>query len=341
LNCLNSGLDSVSLLTQYQREELHSYIRESWSQLWIDSGRQPLVCLPPVSGKRYRGTADAVFQNIQILESNKPELVLILSGDHIYEMDYRELIRRHMETEADLTIATVEHPLREASHFGVVEVDETFRVTGFQEKPAEPRPMPSKPSMALVSMGVYVFKTDVLTRTLHDHCGGSLASDFGHHIIPSLIPSVRTYAYDFRHEETDSPCYWRDIGTLDSFYESNMDLVRSRAQSNSNHRIVHSVVSPGCHIEGSASVEHSVLMPGVTIGKNAWVRRAIVEDGVHIPDFARVGFDLEHDRQRYMVTNAGVVVVTITRRQFESPIVMRTTKPNTKRSKEYGNQPTY
>src|SRR4029079_1666051 len=103
----------------------------------------------------------------------------------------------------------------EAPHFGVIEVDETLRVTGFQEKPAKPRPMPSKPSMSLVSMGVYVFKTGVLTRTLHDHCGGSVASDFGHHIMPSLIPSARTYAYDFRDEKTDSPCYWRDIGTLD------------------------------------------------------------------------------------------------------------------------------
>jgi glucose-1-phosphate adenylyltransferase len=227
-NCLNSGLKSVSILTQYKHEELHSYIRGGWGELWNGSEqREPLLCLPPVSGKRYRGTADAVFQNLPVLEANPPEFVLILSGDHIYEMDYRELLSRHMETSADLTIATVAHPVSDSSHFGVVEVDDDFRVIGFEEKPAEPRPLRSKPTMALVSMGVYVFKTDVLMRALHSQCGNGIAADFGHHVIPSLIGSRRTYAYDFRDEETDSPCYWRDIGTLDSFYQSNMDFVHS------------------------------------------------------------------------------------------------------------------
>ena len=171
-NCLNSKVSRVALLTQYRHDELHSYIRNFWSEVWSArrQGADPLICLPPTSGKRYRGTADAVFQNVSIIESGRGENVLILSGDHVYRMDYRELLARHVETNADVTIATVEHPLKDAAHFGVVEVEEDFRVTGFEEKPAAPLGMPLRPHMALISMGVYVFKRDVLVRSLVEHC---------------------------------------------------------------------------------------------------------------------------------------------------------------------------
>jgi glucose-1-phosphate adenylyltransferase len=145
-NCLNSKLAQVALLTQYRHDELHRYIRERWSGFWNDPGRsdQHLICLPPASGKRYRGTADAVFQNLPMIDWNEPEHVIVLSGDHVYEMDYRRLLAQHMETNADVTIATIEHPVNEATHFGVVEVDEDFRVIGFEEKPEKPRAMPSR-----------------------------------------------------------------------------------------------------------------------------------------------------------------------------------------------------
>ena len=162
--------------------------------------RRPLTFLPPTSGKRYRGTADAVFQNSELLESDDAEFVLILSGDHIYHMDYRGFLRQHIETDADLTIATVEHPVSDASHFGVVEVDRNFNVTGFEEKPASPRPLPSRTSMALVSMGIYVFKKKMLLESLRHFYEIDQGDDFGHDIIPSLIHTGRTYAYDFRDE---------------------------------------------------------------------------------------------------------------------------------------------
>lgn len=342
-NCLHSGLRRVSLVTQYRHEELHRYIREGWSDLWSNSeqpDRSPLTLLPPTSGKRYRGTADAVFQNSEILESDGTEFVLILSGDHIYHMDYRNLLRQHVETKADLTVATVEHPIGDASHFGVVEVDEKFAVTGFQEKPANPRHLPFKPSMSLVNMGVYVFKKDVLVQSLRRFCETGHGFDFGHNIIPSLIPSGRTYAYDFRDETRDCPRYWRDIGTLDGYYAASMDLVKldppfdpyanhiAPAQPTrhptSNRRpekelsqgpqdhcnVTRSVLSPCVHLGRGVKVADSVLMPGVRIGDGAQLRRTIVEEGVHIPAGFQAGFDLNDDRHHHTVTETGLVVVS-------------------------------
>jgi glucose-1-phosphate adenylyltransferase len=336
-NCLHSGLSRVSILTQYKHEELHRYIRQGWRDLWGTAwpDRAPLVCLPPVSGKRYRGTADAVFQNAELLNDDS-EFVLILSGDHIYHMDYRDLLGKHIEANADLTIATVEHPLRDASSFGVVEVDETFRVTGFEEKPANPRPLPSDPSMSLVSMGVYVFKKTVLRGALDAICDSGRGLDFGHDVIPVLIRSARTYAYDFRDEAQGGPRYWRDIGTIDAYYEASMDLVqadlfdpslsdncpllptrhpttsRLRARIQSKSRVVQSVISPSVRIEAGAQIEESVLLPGVRIGEGARVRRAIVEEGVELPAGFHVGFDLDRDREQHKVTESGVVVISET-----------------------------
>ncbi len=342
-NCLYSGLSRVSLLTQYRHDELHRYVREGWSELWNNGqDRSSLVCLPPASGKRYRGTADAVFRNIELLEAESAEFVLILSGDHIYQMDYRELVRHHAENNADLTIATVEHPLKEASDFGVVEVDGGLKVTGFAEKPARPLPLPSRPSMALVSMGVYAFKRKILLEVLRDECDTGRGYDFGRDIIPLLIRSGRTYAYDFRDEIHDSPRYWRDIGTVDAYYQANMDLVRPdapfdpyandgwpseptrhpdgsaleemrpRAHSRRGWKVSTSVVSPGVHIDEDAMVEDSVLMPGVRIGKGARLRRTIVDEGVHIPARFHSGFDMDHDRMHHTVTSEGIVVVSQT-----------------------------
>jgi glucose-1-phosphate adenylyltransferase len=344
-NCLHSGLGRVSLATQYRHEELHRYIRDGWSDLWNNTGqpdRRPLTFLPPTSGKRYRGTADAVFQNSELLESDDAEFVLILSGDHIYHMHYRGFLRQHIETDADLTIATVEHPVRDASHFGVVEVDRNFKVTGFEEKPASPRPLPSRPSMALVSTGIYVFKKKVLLQSLRHFCQTRKGYDFGHDIIPSLIQTGRTYAYDFRDEVGDSPRYWRDIGTLDGYYASSMDLVQPDAPFDPyandgwpsqptrhptfNRRaegklsrstdihcdVTRSVLSPCVQLEQDVTVADSVLMPGVRIGKGARLRRTIVEEGVHIPAGFQVGFDLDLDRNHHTVTEAGVVVVSRT-----------------------------
>ena len=298
-NCLRSGLSRVWLLTQYKYEVLHRYIREGWSELWNRQilYREPLLCLPPVCGRRYRGTADAIFQNINLVHSGS-DFILVLSGDHIYEMDYRDLISQHIETKAELTIAAVEYPVRQARRFGVLKVDGNFKVTGFEEKPRIPCPLASNPSMSLVSMGVYVFNKPTLLNALDLLCGSGHGFDFGHHIIPALFGSVRTYAYDFRDKTQNAPCYWRDIGTIDSYYLASMELLQGKSpvligqghpQIDARARVVQSVISPGVEVEPNATVYDSILMPGVRVGAGAQLRRVIVEEGVHVPPGLRAG----------------------------------------------------
>ena len=337
-NCVNSGLKGVSLLTQYKHEEIQSYIRQSWSSIWSGFTQEPLQCLPPSGAHSYRGTADAVFQNIGEVQRRGPKFVLILSADHVYQMDYRKLLSYHSETNADLTIATVEHPLKSAKNFGVVEIDSDSKVIAFQEKPSNPRPLPSSPGEALVNMGVYVFKRELLIQALNECCNTGKGSDFAQHLIPSLIGSAHVRAFHFRDEENGIPSYWRDIGTIDSYYESSMELQRPgarfdpyqnrlwpsfpspryrnssdiRARLLTNCRVRRSILSPGVHIGDGAVIDSSVLMAGVWIGKGAQIRRAIIDEGVYIPDGAQIGFDRESDRQRYLVTDTGVVVVSET-----------------------------
>jgi len=341
LNCLRSGLSRVSILTQYKYEELHRYIRKGWSNLSkrTTACQEPLLCVPPLPGKRYRGTADAIFQNVNLVPSGS-DFVLVLSGDHIYQMDYRDLICHHIATNAELTIAAVEYPLREASGFGVIEIDETFRITGFEEKPPIPCPLASNPSMALVSMGVYVFNKPTLFGALDLFCGSGNGFDFGHDIIPALIRSLRTYAYDFRDKTQNAPCYWRDIGTIDAYYSASMELLQAaspfdpyskwawtsrpiRHPSIRNRvpvrhtspridvgaQVGRSVLSPGVEVEENATVYDSILMPGVRVSKGAQLRRVIVEEGVHIPVGFCAGFDLEQDRIHQIVSEKGVVVI--------------------------------
>jgi glucose-1-phosphate adenylyltransferase len=340
-NCLHSGLSRVSLVTQYKYEELHRYIREDWSDLWnhTTAFRVPLLCLPPMSGKRYRGTADAIFQNVNFVHSGS-DFVLVLSGDHIYHMDYRDLIRQHIEANAELTLSAVEYPVREAGAFGVIQVDGNFRVTGFEEKPRIPCPLASNPSMALVSMGVYVFNKPTLLGVLDLFCGSGNGFDFGHDIIPALIRSSRTYAYDFRDKTQNAPCYWRDIGTIDAYYAASMELLQagspfdpysnwawtsqpirhpsiknrvpvrqSRPRIDARAQVGGSVLSPGVEVEENATVYDSILMPGVRVGKGAQLRRVIVEEDVHVPAGFCAGFDIDQDRIRQIATEKGVLVI--------------------------------
>ena len=311
-NRLNSGLSRACLLTQYKHEDLQSYIERSWNELWTEITREPLACLPPSRGKRYRGTADAVFQNIGAFQNDGPEFVLILSGDHVYHMDYRWLLRSHAETDADLTIATVEHRLTDAAHFGVVEVDTESRVIGFQEKPPIPRAIPSRPAAALISMGVYAFKTEVLAQALVDKCDKQEGFDFGRHIIPSLIGSAHVRAYDFRNDVTDSPGYWRDIGTLDSYYETSMDLVRpekpfdpyanddwpsypARYQSSPHGGSLDGCASPGLHpqhlmarLPTNRPVTRSILSPSVRTEEGCLIESSVLMEDVWVGKDARI-----------------------------------------------------
>ena len=353
-NCLNSGLTNVSLLTQYRHQELQSYIQQSWIGLWSEISREPLECVPPRGAGRYRGTADAVFQNVDKLQRPGSEVVVILSADQVYHMDYRQLLSYHSRTNADLTIGTVERPLDAAKNFGVVEVDSSYKVVGFEEKPLIPRPSPSSPDRALVNMGVYVFRREILMQVLSEKCGKDSEFDFGYHLIPSLVASAHVRAYDFRDRVKDVPGYWRDIGTIDAYHEANMELVRPGAQFDpfansqwpsypssryrnssdvrsrlrSSCRVRRSILSPGVHIEDGGSVESSVLMERVIVNKNAHIRNAIVEEGVCIPAGTRIGFDLDNDSQRHFVTDAGIVVVS------QTPVFKRRATVNVTRHME-------
>ncbi len=343
-NCLNSGLRSVCLLTQYKHEDLHRYVCEGWDALWNDfrSDRgEYLLCLPPASGKRYRGTADAVLQNIELIRRERPEFVLILSGDHIYHMDYRELVAAHARSSAGLTIAAIEQPLEEARRFGVLEADAHGNIIGFQEKPAIPHTVPGDPKKALVSMGVYVFNTAVLLRALTENAAQLDSNyDFGKHVIPSLIGALPVHAHEFR-DSTGAPGYWRDIGTIESYYDASMDLTANnppfdpysndswptrtigprglhpcRPSSRVRGQVLSSVISAGVRVPADAAVDSSVLMRGVSIGNGSRVCRAIIEEGVEIPSGFEIGYDRSEDLRRYVVTANGITVVTS--QSFES-----------------------
>jgi len=343
-NCLNSGLTRVYVLTQHESESVGAYLRKGWS----GPNREFVIACLPAVGKRYAGTADAVLQNLFLLEQHLYEFVLILSADHIYRMDYRDLLRFHIASRAEATIATVDQPMEFSNQVGVLDVDDSNRVVGFEEKPLHPRHNPKNPAMISANMGIYVFNREVLLAALK--AGGRII-DFAHDIIPSLIGSSEVRAY--RHEDRlkKMPLYWRDIGTPGAYYASSMDLLASdppidpynsdwpirsayRAQLDrqsalsevgghpkvnsiipngaeiGSASVYRSVLFPGVVLESGADVRHSVLMPGVVIGRGAVVRRAIIDANIVIDAGDDIGCSMERDRQRFHALPNGVVIVS-------------------------------
>jgi glucose-1-phosphate adenylyltransferase len=227
-NCLNSDLRRVFVLTQYKALSLNRHIRRGWSSL-MGVG-DFIEILPPqmrVSAHWYQGTADAVYQNIYSIGSEQSNYVFILSGDHIYKMNYQKMLEQHAESGADVTVATIEMNAEEASkRFGILETDKQWRVVGFQEKPEKPKPSHLNPKKTNASMGVYLFNTQLLVPILiADAEDPNSSHDFGHNILPRIVEKYRVYAYNFRDENKKETSYWRDVGTLDAYYEANMDLV--------------------------------------------------------------------------------------------------------------------
>jgi glucose-1-phosphate adenylyltransferase len=292
----------------------------------------------------YQGTADAIYQNIHLLEDQRPRHVVVLSGDHVYKMDYAAMLRCHEETGAVATIAAVDVPVEEAHAFGVLHVDPRARIVSFQEKPEQPEPIPGRPDRALVNMGVYCFDTRALVRALVEDARLPTRHDFGHDILPRLLRTGDVCAYPFV-DAARRPLYWRDIGTLDAFYQASLDLLAERptfdlydeawpirtlsqqlppAWAAEGAVLRRAIVGPGCVVQGTVSgsvlspqvrvgpgavVEEAVLMDGVVIGEGARVRGAIVDKSVRIPPGASVGHDAEADRQRFTVSAGGVVVI--------------------------------
>jgi glucose-1-phosphate adenylyltransferase len=318
-NCINSDVRRIFILTQYKSLELTRHIRHGWNILSPELGEY-IETLPPMKRVHedwYQGTADAVFQNYRSIEAEGPRQALILSGDHIYKMNYRDMVDWHRRHGADITIATIQVSPDEAPRFGVIEIEEDFRIVGFEEKPRHGHPKRSRfnPSMISASMGVYVFNTDVLLRALHEDAQNSDSThDFGKDVLPNYLSRSRVIAYDFLDINAKQVRYWRDVGTLDAFYEANMDLVavtpefnlydtrwpiRTRAGQQPPAKFVFaeegrrtgvamdSIVSSGCIISGGR-VMRSVLSPGVRVNSFCEVEYSILMPNVNIGRNARV-----------------------------------------------------
>jgi glucose-1-phosphate adenylyltransferase len=319
-NCFNSGIRQVYLLTQYSNVTMNRHVRLGWNPIFRSELDEFIEALPPQhigSENWYHGTADSIYQNINLLERHRPDFVLILSGDHVYKMDYAKMLEYHVAKDAQLTIAAVPLNRPEAREMGVMGVDADFRICEFVEKPQDPPPMPGHPDQALVSMGIYVFTTTKLVRELiRDSKDPNSRHDFGRNIIPSLVANNEpVFAYPFRDENAGTAAYWRDIGTLDSYYSTNLDLVRpspsvdlydrhwpvrtytpqtpparivdSTIEQGREGIVVDSLVSAGSIISG-ARVVRSVLSPEVQVHTGAEVTDSILMEAVDIGRHATV-----------------------------------------------------
>jgi glucose-1-phosphate adenylyltransferase len=316
-NCINSDLRRIFVVTQYKALSLNRHLREGWS-IFSDELGEFLQVLPPmrrVGEHWYQGTADAAYQNLYSLGSEPCKYVLILYGDHVYKMNYQLMLQQHAEAGADVTIGTIEFDRAMASQFGVVEVDKDNRIVGWEEKPTNPKPSPKNPEKSNVSMGIYCFNRDLLIGALVSDAGDPDSShDFGKDVIPKLIGKKRVYSYDFRDENKKEAKYWRDIGTIEAYYEANMDLVsvspvfnlydsdwpiRTYQQQYPPAKFVFaqegrrmgiaidSMVSMGCIISGGR-VANSILSHDVRINSYTEVENSILFSHVSIGRYSRI-----------------------------------------------------
>jgi glucose-1-phosphate adenylyltransferase len=319
-NCINSGLRKIYLLTQYKSASLQRHIRLGWNILPSELA-QFIELLPAqqrVGDSWYMGTADAIYQNLYTLEIDQPTEVLILAGDHIYKMNYYTMIDLHREQNADLTVAVVPIDKENAAHLGVVEVDSEYRVVGFQEKPAKPKTIPAQPDKIYASMGIYVFKHEALEQELQDDAKKRNSShDFGKDIIPQMLKKgLKVCVYNFMDENKKEAKYWRDIGTIDAYFETNMDLIQVDPTFNLYDKdwpvrtlqeqfppaktvfageevtgrvglMLDSLVSGGCIISGGR-VQRSILSPNVRINSYSQVYDSILMEGVNVGRYAKI-----------------------------------------------------
>ncbi len=315
-NCINSGIRRVGVLTQYKAHSLIRHIQMGWGHLRGEFGEfvELLPAQQRIETSWYAGTADALYQNIDIIRIHAPEYVLILAGDHIYKMDYGPLLAAHVEKSADVTVGCIEVDTERARSFGVMSVDRDQRIVRFEEKPQNPEPVPGRQDVALASMGIYIFNTDFLIEQLiRDADSPSSSRDFGHDIIPHIIEKYRVFAHPFRDPQTGKQAYWRDVGTVDAFWEANLELIGVTPELNlydmdwpiwtyqeqappakfvfddedRRGMAVDSMVSGGCIISG-ANIRHSLLFSNVYVQSYAQIEDAVIlpdvtiGEGVHI-----------------------------------------------------------
>ncbi len=350
-NCLNSGLRRIYVLTQHKSLSLDRHLRTTWGILHPELG-EFIQTVPPqlqLVSRWYAGTADAVFQNLDLLDEEHPQHVVVLSGDHVYRMDYGRLIQFHDEHGADLTLACTEVACADARRMGVLDVDGDDRVIAFDEKPAYPMPIPQSPDRSRVNMGVYVFRTDALVRAVIADAKTSSLHDFGQNVIPAMLSAQQVFAFDVLERCPRAEHYWQDVGTLDTYFDANMGLLAPeppfdlfahgwpmrcqggqdppaliRSVGATEARARDSIICAGCTIIGG-SVLRSILSPRVFVGAGAEIEESILLPGVHVGARAvlrRVIVDenvvipegivigtAAADRRHFVVTKRGVTVV--------------------------------
>ena len=354
-NFVNSDFLRIYVLTQFKSQSLYLHMKKGWNLTGI-TGRfiDPIPAQMRMGKRWYDGTADAIYQNLGFVELSAPDHVCIFGSDHIYKMDIRQMLDFHKEQKAVLTVAAIRVPIDEAHRFGIIEVDETGRMIGFEEKPRHPKSLPSDSQYALASMGNYIFEAHTLYAELASDAENEHSShDFGRDIIPDLYSRAAVYVYDFSNNQVEGEktgVYWRDVGNIDSYWQAHMDLVSDNPPfslynrkwplhtyypplppatfvDTTEHRasISHSLISAGCYVQGStiersvmgfrcnlacgSAIEESVLLGDVKIGEGCRIRRAIIDKHVEIAPGVVIGENSAHDRERFTVSDEGIIVV--------------------------------
>jgi glucose-1-phosphate adenylyltransferase len=315
-NCVNSGIRQVLIMTQYKAQSLIQHVNRGWGYLRGEFGEfiQIVPAQQQIDESWYKGTADCIYQNLNLIREHTPDHVLILAGDHIYKMDYGPMIASHTENNADITVGVIRVPLHEATEFGVLTIDNEHRVQKFDEKPANPQPDPGNPDVAMASMGIYVFNREFLIETLEaDAANPDSQHDFGKNIIPENIEKKRVFAYPFHDVKTRAQSYWRDVGTVDAYFRANLELIYVNPELNLSDEdwpiwtdqeqlppakfvlddsgrvgmATNSMVSGGCIVSG-AYVRQSLLFSNVTVDEGSEVIQAVVLPQVKIGKHCRI-----------------------------------------------------